>query len=108
MFSSCTSYAAAATLKHYSAIEILDSRLIQDFLGHRNIQHTVKYTATNPPALVALNRKQWAIPGNEKVCFRRKRSTYHNVVVGIGCDTGCWGRTHQSCEFRIKVNQLVN
>jgi type 1 fimbriae regulatory protein FimB len=25
-----------------------DTRLIQDFLGHRNIQHTVKYTATNP------------------------------------------------------------
>jgi hypothetical protein len=48
MFSSCTSYAAAATLKHYSAIEILDTRLIQDFLGPRNIQHTVKYTATNP------------------------------------------------------------
>jgi type 1 fimbriae regulatory protein FimB len=25
-----------------------DTRLIQDFLGHRNIQHTVKYTASNP------------------------------------------------------------
>jgi type 1 fimbriae regulatory protein FimB len=25
-----------------------DTRLIQDYLGHRNIQHTVKYTATNP------------------------------------------------------------
>src|SRR5712692_9302152 len=25
-----------------------DTRLIQDFLGHRNIQHTVMYTATNP------------------------------------------------------------
>jgi type 1 fimbriae regulatory protein FimB len=25
-----------------------DTRLFQDFLGHRNIQHTVKYTATNP------------------------------------------------------------
>ena len=24
-----------------------DTRLIQDYLGHRNIQHTVKYTATN-------------------------------------------------------------
>jgi len=23
-------------------------RLIQDYLGHRNIQHTVRYTATNP------------------------------------------------------------
>ena len=25
-----------------------DTRLIQDFLGHRNIRHTVKYPATNP------------------------------------------------------------
>jgi type 1 fimbriae regulatory protein FimB len=25
-----------------------DTRLIQDYLGHRNIQHTVNYTATNP------------------------------------------------------------
>lgn len=25
-----------------------DNRLIQDYLGRRNIQHTVKYTATNP------------------------------------------------------------
>ena len=25
-----------------------DTRLIQDYLGHRNIQNTVCYTATNP------------------------------------------------------------
>lgn len=25
-----------------------DTRLIQDYLGHRKIEHTVKYTATNP------------------------------------------------------------
>jgi type 1 fimbriae regulatory protein FimB len=25
-----------------------DTRLIQDYLGYRNIQHTVMYTATNP------------------------------------------------------------
>jgi type 1 fimbriae regulatory protein FimB len=25
-----------------------DTRLIQDYLGHQNIQHTVRYTATNP------------------------------------------------------------
>src|ERR1700674_5676121 len=25
-----------------------DTRLIQEYLGHRNIQHTVRYTATNP------------------------------------------------------------
>ncbi|HGB4478446.1 TPA: tyrosine-type DNA invertase [Salmonella enterica] len=26
----------------------VDTRLIQDYLGHRNIQHTVRYTASNP------------------------------------------------------------
>lgn len=26
----------------------VDTRLIQDYLGHRNIQHTVLYTASNP------------------------------------------------------------
>ncbi|MBW7981910.1 tyrosine-type DNA invertase [Enterobacillus tribolii] len=26
----------------------MDTRLIQDYLGHRNIQHTVLYTAANP------------------------------------------------------------
>jgi integrase len=25
-----------------------DTRLIQDYLGHRNIQHTAIYTAANP------------------------------------------------------------
>jgi type 1 fimbriae regulatory protein FimB len=25
-----------------------DTRLIQDYLGHRNIQHTMRYTATHP------------------------------------------------------------
>jgi type 1 fimbriae regulatory protein FimB len=35
-----------------------DTRLIQDYLGHRNIQHTVKYTATNP----ARFEKLWRLP----------------------------------------------
>ncbi len=26
----------------------IDTRLIQDYLGHKNIQHTVRYTASNP------------------------------------------------------------
>src|SRR5271165_7056713 len=33
-----------------------DTRLIQDYLGHRNIQHTVKYTATNPARFEKLGR----------------------------------------------------
>ena len=34
-----------------------DTRLIQDYLGHRNIQHTVKYTATNPARFEKLWRQ---------------------------------------------------
>jgi type 1 fimbriae regulatory protein FimB len=33
-----------------------DTRLIQDYLGHRNIQHTVRYTATNPARVERLWR----------------------------------------------------
>ncbi len=33
-----------------------DTRLIQDYLGHRNIQHTVCYTATNPARFARLWR----------------------------------------------------
>ncbi|EDY9238389.1 tyrosine-type recombinase/integrase [Salmonella enterica subsp. enterica] len=33
----------------------LDTRLIQDYLGHKNISHTVRYTASNP----ARFRKVW-------------------------------------------------
>lgn len=40
------------TLRHacgYSlADQGMDTRLIQDYLGHRNIRHTVHYTASNP------------------------------------------------------------
>jgi type 1 fimbriae regulatory protein FimB len=56
-----TKYSAAASLpllahphmlRHACGFALADqgadTRLIQDYLGHRNIQHTVKYTATNP------------------------------------------------------------
>jgi site-specific recombinase XerD len=33
-----------------------DTRLIQDYLGHRNIQHTLRYTATNPASFEKLWR----------------------------------------------------
>ncbi|EEU1357123.1 tyrosine-type recombinase/integrase [Escherichia coli] len=35
-----------------------DTRLIQDYLGHKNIRHTVRYTATNP----ARFRQAWMRP----------------------------------------------
>jgi type 1 fimbriae regulatory protein FimB len=34
-----------------------DTRLIQDYLGHRSIQHTVRYTASNPARSVKLWRQ---------------------------------------------------
>jgi site-specific recombinase XerD len=33
---------------YYLAINGQDTRAIQDYLGHRNIQHTVRYTQLNP------------------------------------------------------------
>lgn len=39
-----------------------DTRLIQDYLGHRNIQHTVIYTATNSARFERLWRYR-------KVCY---------------------------------------
>jgi type 1 fimbriae regulatory protein FimB len=35
-----------------------DTRLIQDYLGHRNIQHTVRYTAANPARFERLWRRE--------------------------------------------------
>jgi type 1 fimbriae regulatory protein FimB len=40
----CSAMPAASPLADRGA----DTRLIQNYLGHRNIQHTVMYTATNP------------------------------------------------------------
>jgi type 1 fimbriae regulatory protein FimB len=33
-----------------------DTRLIQDYLGNRNIQHNVRYTATNTARFEKLSR----------------------------------------------------
>lgn len=41
---------------YYLANQGLDTRLIQDWLGHRNIQHTVRYTKLNPKRFEAI---QW-------------------------------------------------
>ncbi len=42
----------ALCLRHACGFALTDhganTRLIEDYLGHRNIQHTVRYTATNP------------------------------------------------------------
>ncbi|MDX7986823.1 integrase [Xenorhabdus sp. 12] len=50
-------------LRHSCGFELanqgLDTRLIQDYLGHRNIRHTMHYTASNPERFQkAWQRKQ--------------------------------------------------
>lgn len=48
----------AHMLRHACGIALADqgadTRLIQDYLGHRNIQHTLRYTATNPASFEKL------------------------------------------------------
>lgn len=45
-------------LRHACGYELankgMDTRLIQDYLGHRNISHTVRYTASNPERFRAI------------------------------------------------------
>jgi integrase len=41
---------------YYLAEQGLPTRDIQAYLGHKNIQHTVKYTAANP---ARFDRIQW-------------------------------------------------
>lgn len=42
-----------------------DTRLIQDYLGHRNIRHTVRYTASNAARFAGLWERNNLI--NEKL-----------------------------------------
>jgi type 1 fimbriae regulatory protein FimB len=48
----CPSFAHPHMLRHACGFALADqgadTRLIQDYLGHRNFQHTVRYTAANP------------------------------------------------------------
>ena len=43
---------------YYLAEQGLPTRDIQEYLGHRNIQHTVRYTAANP---ARFDRIQWSV-----------------------------------------------
>lgn len=49
-------------LRHSCGYELAergtDTRLIQDYLGHRNIRHTVRYTASNAGRFVGLWRRK--------------------------------------------------
>ncbi|WP_275284819.1 tyrosine-type recombinase/integrase, partial [Escherichia coli] len=56
-------------LRHACGYELAergaDTRLIQDYLGHRNIRHTVRYTASNAARFAGLWERNNLI--NEKL-----------------------------------------
>jgi type 1 fimbriae regulatory protein FimE len=53
-------------LRHACGYELAergaDTRLIQDYLGHRNIRHTVRYTASNAGRFVGLWERDSLMP----------------------------------------------
>ncbi|MDV1071428.1 MULTISPECIES: tyrosine-type DNA invertase [Klebsiella] len=55
-------------LRHACGYELAergtDTRLIQDYLGHRNIRHTVRYTASNAARFVGLWEKNSLLEEN--------------------------------------------
>ncbi|EAM2795099.1 tyrosine-type recombinase/integrase [Salmonella enterica] len=54
----------------------VDTRLIQDYLGHRNIRHTVLYTASNPARFEGMWKK---LQTKCKGTFSTKVLTTHSV-----------------------------
>lgn len=65
-------------LRHACGYELAergaDTRLIQDYLGHRNIRHTVRYTASNAARFAGLWERNNLI--NEKLKEKRFDLTY--------------------------------
>lgn len=65
-------------LRHACGYELVergaDTRLIQDYLGHRNIRHTVRYTASNAARFAGLWGRNNLI--NEKLKEKRFYLTY--------------------------------
>ncbi|MEJ3966576.1 tyrosine-type DNA invertase [Citrobacter braakii] len=65
-------------LRHACGYELAergaDTRLIQDYLGHRNIRHTVRYTASNAARFIGL----WE---RENLCDTRRNAEVKNSGV---------------------------
>ena len=69
-------------LRHACGYELAergaDTRLIQDYLGHRNIRHTVRYTASNAARFAGLwernNLMEWNLQNQriENKCLINK------------------------------------
>jgi hypothetical protein len=52
-----------------------DTRLIQDYIGHLNIQRTVRYTASNPRDSSASSSRKLVLTGGfDRVASRRAAS----------------------------------
>lgn len=62
-------------LRHACGYELAergaDTRLIQDYLGHRNIRHTVRYTASNAARFAGLWERE-KLCGDNKSAGRKK------------------------------------
>lgn len=58
-------------LRHACGYELAergaDTRLIQDYLGHRNIRHTVRYTASNAARFIGLWERENLCEGGKKI-----------------------------------------
>lgn len=58
----------------------VDTRLLQDYLGHRNIRHTVRYTASNPERF----RSVWSSKNEQKkLTIRTKLETRVKIVLAF-------------------------
>ncbi|EEM2539783.1 tyrosine-type recombinase/integrase, partial [Salmonella enterica subsp. enterica serovar Morehead] len=53
-----------------------DTRLIQDYLGHRNIRHTVRYTASNAARFTGLWERNNLL---EEIL--QKEMHLHNILI---------------------------
>ncbi|MFR4485983.1 MAG: tyrosine-type DNA invertase IpbA [Escherichia coli] len=65
-----TSSYVTSCLWFYLADNGVDTRLLKDYLGHRNIQHTVRYTASNAARLKGVEKSLVkTVPSDQNVRF---------------------------------------
>ena len=76
-------------LRHSCGFELAergtDTRLIQDYLGHRNIRHTVRYTASNAGRFVGLWLRVNEVRQRDKTSSKSAESDIFELVN--------WGQT---------------
>lgn len=89
-------------LRHSCGYELaeqgMDTRLIQDYLGHRNIRHTVHYTAGNAARFAKTWKKQrMAVGGNEDSQDSERTDVVVCAIrlfITLFLSAMCWFRRH--------------